>query len=180
MRRSTKKRPGCCSGDSGCGANWEWGNALWNPGVDPSTGNVNQAGLDNGNGVFYRSNGNGGSIYEGTYTPDKISLSSVLDGTSNTFMIGESLPSMSLWTGAWAYSNNANGTCAIYPNAPQTTGQTFATSDWPDNYSFHSAHPGGLQFALCDGSVAWIADSITISVYRALATCAGGEDVALP
>jgi hypothetical protein len=41
-------------------------------------------------------------------------------------------------------SGDHHGTCAIYPNTPQTTGQIFAIGDWNDNYSFHSAHPAGL------------------------------------
>ncbi len=163
------------------GSNWEWGNALWNN--VPAAGATDQDGLDNGNGVFFRSSGSGDSGFSVTgvvHSPNKISLQSVTDGTSNTFMIGESLPSMSDWTGAWAYSNNAIGTCAIYPNAPVTTGQNFAINDWNDNYSFHSAHPGGVQFAMCDGTVAWISNNITPATYWALATRAGGETAMLP
>jgi hypothetical protein len=152
------------------------------PALDRYGAAGDQGGLDDGNGVFYRNSGNGGALIaaEGTYTPNKITLQSVTDGTSNTFMIGESLSSKSLWTGAWAYSNNTNGTCAIYPNAPQTTGLVFATNDWGDNYSFHSNHSGGLQFALRDGTVCWSPNNISIQVYRALATRDGGETAAVP
>ncbi len=40
-----------------------------------------------------------------------------------------------------------------------------------------SSHPGGVHAALGDGSVRFLADSIELDVWRALATCAGGEVV---
>lgn len=161
------------------GANWEWGNALWNPIADVA-GNV--GGLDNGNGTIWRDSGNGGWNIGGEGTPvaTKMTFALITDGSSNTFMIGESLPSMSNWTGSWAYSNNTCGTCAIYPNAPSMTGLTFLASDWPDNYSFHSAHMGGLQFAFADGTIRFISNSIAIATYRGLATRNGNEAVTVP
>ncbi len=164
------------------GANWEWGIGLWNPGSDPASNNTNQGGLDNGNGIFWRDSGNGGWNIGGEGTPiaTYVTINMITDGTSNTFMIGESLPLLSDWTGCWAYSNNACGTCAIYPNAPQTSGQAIGAGDWPDNYSFHSSHPNGLQFAMADGSVHFISNSIAIATYRALATRNGGEGANLP
>jgi prepilin-type processing-associated H-X9-DG protein len=161
------------------GANWEWGNGLWDPGWNPAISGTDQQGLDNGNGILYRSNALGTTVF-GTYHSRKFTLLSVTDGTSNTFMIGESLPSRSLWTGAWAYSNNVSGTCAIFPNAPDVTGQTFALNDWPDNYSFHSKHTGGLQFALADGHVTFIGNTIDMPTYRALATRNGNEAAQVP
>ncbi len=162
------------------GANWEWGNALWNPGYNPNGSASDQEGLDNGNGIFYRSSGTGDPGLVGTYTAKKISLLLIPDGTSNTFMIGESLPARSQWTGAWAYSNNVNGTCAIYPNAPLTTGLTIAPGTWGDNYSFHSNHSDGLHFAFADGTVRFISNDINVALYRQLATRNGGEVVTVP
>jgi len=110
----------------------------------------------------------------------KYTLVGIPDGTSNTFMIGEALPSRSLWTGSWAYGNNVSGTCAIYPNTLQTNGQKYATNDWPNQYSFHSNHTGGVQFALGDGSVRFVSESIDITTYRALGTRNGAESAQLP
>jgi prepilin-type processing-associated H-X9-DG protein len=95
-------------------------------------------------------------------------------------MIGEALPSRSQWTGAWAYANNASATCAIYPNSMQTNGQLYAIGDWPDQYSFVSAHTGGMNFAMGDGSVHFVSNGIDIPTYRALATIKGGEAATLP
>lgn len=160
-----------------CGSNWGNGDGRWNPpqpnpynlAPNPGAGTFNfpnANGLDDGNGVLDRSNGNRGKRY---------TLVGITDGTSNTFMIGESTPQKCNWTGAWAYSNNASGTCAIHPNAKQTNGQDFLRTDWPNCYSFHSNHSGGVQFALGDGSVRFISDSIDILTYRCMGTRNGNE-----
>jgi prepilin-type N-terminal cleavage/methylation domain-containing protein/prepilin-type processing-associated H-X9-DG protein len=151
-----------------CGSNWGWGDSRWDP-ITSVAGSTN--GLDAGDGVLWRSNGTNGKKY---------TLQSITDGTSNTFLIGESLPSRCQWTGAWVYANNVSGTCAIYPNATTTAGAQFSVGDWPDCYSFHSNHTGGVQFAMCDGSVTFISNGIDIPTYRALATRASGEAVSLP
>jgi prepilin-type N-terminal cleavage/methylation domain-containing protein/prepilin-type processing-associated H-X9-DG protein len=161
------------------GANWEWGNALWNPGWAPNGGG--QQGLDAGNGVLYRSNGPGasGNITDGvefTWT-----LTNITDGTSNTFMLGEDLPTLSQWCGCWAYANNVTGTVAIYLNANQTAGlgttlENSTNGDWGDNYGFASMHPFGANFAFCDAHVQFITNSINMTTtYRYLGTAKGGE-----
>jgi prepilin-type processing-associated H-X9-DG protein len=155
------------------GSNWSWGDGRWNPGWQANA--PNQNGLDAGNGIFWRSSGTPSMGYA-----RKITLVGITDGSSNTFLIGESLPSRCLWTGAWVYANNVTGTCAIYPNATQTNGAQFSNGDWPDCYSFHSSHTGGLQFAMADGSVKFVTNDIAIATYRGLATIAGGETVTVP
>jgi prepilin-type N-terminal cleavage/methylation domain-containing protein/prepilin-type processing-associated H-X9-DG protein len=42
------------------------------------------------------------------------------------------------------------------------------------------AHGGGVNAALADGSVRYVADNIAVSIWRGLATRAGGETVSLP
>jgi prepilin-type processing-associated H-X9-DG protein len=99
---------------------------------------------------------------------------SIRDGTSNTFMIGEDIPSENNWS-AWAYANATTATCAIPPNAFNGN-----PGDWPNNYSFHSKNTNGLQFALADGHVAFITNSIALTTYRWLGSMNGGEVISLP
>jgi prepilin-type N-terminal cleavage/methylation domain-containing protein/prepilin-type processing-associated H-X9-DG protein len=159
----------------GCsGANWEWGESRWNPGYQANA--TDQYGLGNGNGLFYRGDGKKKQTITG----------SIKDGTSNTFMIGEDIPLYSQWC-SWPYSNNAVGTCAIYPNSKAPDGRWYASgipssttvlqTDWTNTYSFRSWHTGGLQFAMCDGSVRFISENIDITTYRYLSTINGHEPV---
>jgi prepilin-type N-terminal cleavage/methylation domain-containing protein len=107
-------------------------------------------------------------------TSQKIAIKDVTDGTSNTFMIGECKVGSCCLEG-WAHTDSAVGTCAIPPNAKQANGQPYPSSDWQDTYAFSSYHTGGVQFAMTDGSVRFIPDSIDLQQYRALATRSTGE-----
>jgi prepilin-type N-terminal cleavage/methylation domain-containing protein len=151
------------------GSNWCWGNwVVWNFGA---SGNWTCDGLEDANGIFYR-----------TDIRHKLRLTDIRDGTSNTFMVGESIPDLTVHC-SWPYSNNAVATCAIPPNTavlPQYQGGGFGVWDWPNVYSFRSWHDGGLQFAMADASVHFVADAIDLPTYRALATIKGGESAQIP
>jgi prepilin-type N-terminal cleavage/methylation domain-containing protein/prepilin-type processing-associated H-X9-DG protein len=140
------------------GDNWCWGNITNNG----HTGNCN--GLDAGNGMFYRSD-----------TTRPLRVEQLADGTSNTLMIGEDLPDRNTHCG-WTRANYSVGTCAIPLNTsvPGSTPQ-YGAGDWGNVYSFRSRHSGGANFALADGSVRMISQSISLPVYRAMATHSGGE-----
>jgi prepilin-type N-terminal cleavage/methylation domain-containing protein/prepilin-type processing-associated H-X9-DG protein len=149
------------------GSNWAWGNWTFDAG-----GNYGTNGLDTGNGIFYRSD-----------VRARTTFAFVTDGTSNTFMIGEDLPSSNVHC-AWPYSNTATGTCAIPLNTglpkPTTSPVDTSPANWPNVYSFRSRHPGGGQFAMVDGSVHFVSQTIDLNIYRALATIDGGEVAPLP
>jgi prepilin-type N-terminal cleavage/methylation domain-containing protein/prepilin-type processing-associated H-X9-DG protein len=154
------------------GANWgrdyfpverEVSTRYRNPGTN---GSFN--GLEQGDGIFWRADIRYGNLR----------LSAILDGSSNTFMIGEDCPEFIRWN-AWAYSNGSCGTCAIPPNTgitiPPLGTAASQITDWPHRYSFRSRHPGGLQFALADGSVRFVAETMPLLTYRQMATINGGE-----
>jgi hypothetical protein len=94
-------------------------------------------------------------------------------------MIGEAVPDRTRWN-SWPHGNGAVGTCGIGPNATNASGGFYTIDDWPNNYAFHSQHPGGLHFALADGTVRWIDNRIPIQLYRDLASIAGGETAIMP
>jgi prepilin-type N-terminal cleavage/methylation domain-containing protein/prepilin-type processing-associated H-X9-DG protein len=153
-----------------CGDNWIWGK--WKNSIQP-TGS--SSGLDNGNGIFYRTDG-----IPGTPGHGPLPIVAISDGTSNTFMIGEDVPLYNRWC-AWPYANAAVGTCAIPLNygIPPNTNPGGA-GDWNNVYSFRSRHTNGANFAYADGSVQFITQSISTTVYMATATYQGGEAVQHP
>jgi prepilin-type processing-associated H-X9-DG protein len=59
-----------------------------------------------------------------------------------------------------------------------TNGSPANTTDWPNggfSYGASSAHPGGVNVAMADGSVRFIKSSIAQSVWWGLGTRNGGE-----
>jgi prepilin-type N-terminal cleavage/methylation domain-containing protein len=114
-----------------------------------------------------------------TFAGDKrtLRIGDITDGTSNTFLFGEVLGARTV-DNIWCHAFDALATCAIDPNARRADGSYYDPDDWANVYGFSSAHAGGLQFALADGSVRFVNNSIQRAVYRALATRAGGEVVA--
>ncbi len=106
-------------------------------------------------------------------------LADLVDGTSNTFLLGETdfmprgVPSIEMG-GVWAYG---------------FIGYTFGSTFHPFNKhnnsttifgAFRSQHPGGAHFAMSDGSVQFVAESIDTLIYKAMSTRAGGETAQLP
>ena len=86
-------------------------------------------------------------------------MSEIMDGTSNTLMVVEVKG-----TGVnWAEPKDLDASTVTYPLGS-------GTGSSPD-----SNHPGGLNAALCDGSVRFISDSISPQTFNALMTKAGAE-----
>ncbi len=154
-----------------CGNNWAWGTYQNNP-----AGGNN--GLDAANGIFYRSDGVTGT---GGHGPLTMTLISDADGTANTFLTGEDIPTINQWC-AWPYSNAATGTTCIPLNSGMMAGQPGYNNpgDWPDLYSFRSRHTNGANFGMADGSVVFVNQGIATTVYQGLSSYNGMEAVSLP
>jgi len=130
-----------------------------------------------GDGVFPLNKG-----YPASFSPNRdrksqisTKLANIYDGTSNTVIFGESLPYYSDWS-TWVNDNHTIATMAIQMNLYKTIPTRAAiAADWRACYGFASGHPGGVQFARCDGSVSFLPEAINRDVYHALGTIQGSE-----
>ena len=119
----------------------------------------------NCNGLFYRNS-----------RVTRITLVAVTDGTSNTLMIGEDVVAHNNHSTAF-YSNgdycSTHAPLNFFPN-PADPG------NWPRVMSFRSRHTGGANFAMADGSVRFVPQSIDRLLYQRMATRSGGEVANMP
>ncbi len=133
-------------------------------------------------------------VFRGAFYNDiSTSLADIRDGTSNTFLAGESLqPPGHLYDVYGPYWGSGTHTSThgriLYPTHPQ------AAACLPNGYSgifyptlppaqqklpyawvFSSRHPGGLNMGMCDGSVRFIKNTISVYAWGGLASIAGNE-----
>jgi prepilin-type N-terminal cleavage/methylation domain-containing protein len=108
----------------------------------------------------------------------KINLASITDGTSNTIMIGESLPSehdhlaQNEW---WDYNGgNAHCTTIIPINYRSDQATTWCSpadhyrGNWNVSWGFKSHHTNGANFVFADASVHFISQGIDHRTYQLL------------
>ncbi len=173
----------------GCqGANWVVGapGSVYNTSAAPlgtsrfggvtAVGVAQGSSLDRGNGVISR----------GWNNAAKTNLSIITDGTSNTYLVGESVADFTNWS-MWFLSGstvattsiplNAKPVCTAYLPASMSirVGKVACKNDQASNSGFNSEHTGGGNFALADGSVRFVSSNIDRDVYRGTATISGGE-----
>lgn len=102
------------------------------------------------------------------------SMAAVLDGSSNTFLIGEMLPIQDSL--GWA-----SGTRATLRNTSEMVDRywwesnQYGAADAPEQVgSFGSMHSGGANFVMASGAVIFITQSIDPVLYQNLANRADG------
>jgi prepilin-type N-terminal cleavage/methylation domain-containing protein len=128
------------------------------------------------------------------YGCSNVRMRDVIDGTSNTIMVGESRTSlyvkdgqqMDYWqfgcpqSGGWVYGglggteySEGLGSAIVKINAnldPTVNGVLM-------EMSFGSYHIGGAQFVMGDGSVRFLSENMSLGILQALATRGNGEVV---
>ncbi len=104
----------------------------------------------------------------------------VRDGLSNTLLIGEF--SWSDHPTRWWAVGNSNGHEWSYGglNVAHGINSLKRPEALHNDTSFGSMHPGGCHFAIGDGSVRFISESIELTTYKALSSRASGQPAQLP
>ncbi len=105
-----------------------------------------------------------------------VTFAHVRDGLSNTILLGEALPRECQFLSVYAMNHNVLPT-NIPLNLPDE--QSAALARYP-GYAFRSRHPGGVNFAIADGSVTFINQAISYGLLNALGTRSGGEVAQVP
>jgi prepilin-type processing-associated H-X9-DG protein len=98
-----------------------------------------------------------GTVFEGSQA---VSFREIRDGTSNTLLVVEVTGTNTSW--AEPVDLDANSLTLPFARGSNSPG---------------SYHPGGINAAMCDGAVQFLADSIDPTTFRALTTRSGGEVV---
>lgn len=123
-----------------------------------------------GNGLLYHNSG--------------VRISDIIDGASNTLAVGERLTTPpgtqlkhnSTWSGVIPEGEEAFA--RVLGVADHTPNSNNSVTPHLDDFSSH--HPGGVQFATCDGRVVFLSENLNLDVYQWLTTIAGGEVARMP
>lgn len=124
--------------------------------------------------------------YDGIFCVNRaLKSSQIMDGLSNTLMVGERPPTQNAWygwwpggMGVWPYQGTADTilgvTDRIIPTDPAESFRPGPTSDtsYADIMHYWSYHPGGAHFLFADGTVRFCTYGCDLS---ALATFNGAE-----
>ena len=97
----------------------------------------------------------------------------MLDGTSNTIIVGErGLQAEIPWGfGVCSWGNKDGWLSMKFGIAPGND------MDDAHNRHFWSYHPGGVQFLLGDSSVHFVADTVDLATLRSMSTINGQETI---
>ncbi len=134
------------------------------------------------------------------YQNSKTKITDCTDGSSNTYMIGETWymripgdPDVGTNWPSWAaaidalgarfasYQTLVSATRAINaPQPPHPSGGLVFTDSQYFMTTFASQHSGGANFAMADGSVHFLSQNLDLNVHRALGVRNDGLTVSLP
>jgi prepilin-type N-terminal cleavage/methylation domain-containing protein/prepilin-type processing-associated H-X9-DG protein len=120
-----------------------------------------------------------------------VPFNEILDGLSNTLMVGEvlqgtgtDLRGFTWWGPAAGFSAHNPPNSPIRDNVDQNCNhqptlnlpcQVFSNPANPTTLAARSRHPGGVQVLMCDGSSRFVAQNISVVIWRGASTARGGE-----
>src|SRR5262249_55118129 len=155
-----------------------WGNSRYGQNPQPTAA-----------APFWHMNGN-------RTLPQTVRLTSITDGTSNTLLMSETLMAKSSQDNDWRGDiQNDDGQFPFQTLlAPNSTSPDVIASGWfqptgdplmpavagasnTQVAAARSRHTGGVNVSLCDGSVRFVDNSVTLAVWQALGTMNGGEPI---
>ncbi|MCI0380916.1 MAG: DUF1559 domain-containing protein [Gemmataceae bacterium] len=153
-----------------------WGNARYGQNPQPVAA-----------APFWHLNGN-------RNTPATVKMAFIIDGTANTLMMSETLMAKSIQDNDWRGDiQNDDGHFRFQTLlTPNTTAPDIIQNGWFQNTgdpampavagarnaqvaAARSRHTGGVNASLCDGSVRFVSNSISLRTWQALGTMNGGE-----
>jgi prepilin-type N-terminal cleavage/methylation domain-containing protein/prepilin-type processing-associated H-X9-DG protein len=153
-----------------------WGNSRYGQNPQPAA-----------NAPFWHVNGN-------RSLPATMNLEGIQDGTSNTLLMSESLMALSPQDNDWRGDiHNDDGHFRFQTLlTPNTTAPDVIASGWFQNTgdplmpavagagnaqvaAARSRHAGGVNASLCDGSVRFVRNTVSLNTWMALGTANGGE-----
>jgi prepilin-type N-terminal cleavage/methylation domain-containing protein/prepilin-type processing-associated H-X9-DG protein len=132
------------------------------------------------------------TYYPGRNTRNIVGFQGLTDGSSNTLMVSEVIMSQgngdlrgfTQWGDAVGFMGNIGPNssspdnsdwCTNWPNGPPLKCLSGGQNQNDKYYAPRSKHPGGVNAAMCDGSVKFFKNTVNIFIWRALTTANGGE-----
>jgi prepilin-type N-terminal cleavage/methylation domain-containing protein/prepilin-type processing-associated H-X9-DG protein len=132
-----------------------------------------------------------GDVNGNAANPQVVTVFAISDGLSNTLLMSECLMAQSHDDNDWRgdIQNDQGEFCFSTLNTPNSTSPDIIDSGWfqpdpvmgpaaagsPQYYSARSRHIGGVNTALCDGSVRFVSNSISLNTWLAAGSMNGGE-----
>jgi prepilin-type processing-associated H-X9-DG protein len=122
------------------------------------------------------------------YYNSSVRIADISDGTTNTFLAGERYSLDLTYTSTqlledtrgWAWCNYNSGQDVLCDTAYVLNSPCSTTGVNARRVNFGSGHIGGANFAMCDGSVTFLANGINIVTYQRLSIPNDGITVSLP
>ncbi|QDV59377.1 DUF1559 domain-containing protein [Rosistilla oblonga] len=162
-------------------ANRAINNYLACAGGNAETDNNGAGGMDSSNGMFMA------SLFTSSNPIPPRKFRDVIDGLSNTVMIGESQYMLDSDKGCnicdrflFYHMNYDSGSGSDFS---ESLGSTFyrinskEVNNTERELSYSSYHPGGAQVALGDGSTRFVSETVDLATWQALGSRDGGETI---